>query len=166
MMGMLDMRTQLWRLWPCLRAPVPFFIADGFPDCMDVLGSQRKGSSVAMEVGRSVQRFLTGLAWLPEITCRIGVEARLNFMSSLILKMFVLLRGEAGGSLFRRESVLSIFPGTSRFDLAASRAAFGFGELWSRRDMDRPLLALRGRLFCMLARKEYCWLPCGLVLRA
>ena len=91
MMGMLEMRTQLWRL---CRWWAPFFIAEGFPGCIDVFGSQRKGSSVAIEVGRSVQGFLMGLVWLPETTWRMDVEARLDFMSSLILKTFMLLRGE------------------------------------------------------------------------
>lgn len=89
--GMLEMRTQLWRL---CRWRVAFFIADGFPGCIEVLGSHRKGSSVAMEVGRSVQGFFAGLPWLPDTTWRIEVEARLGFISSLTLKTFMVFRGE------------------------------------------------------------------------
>ena len=57
MTGIFDMRTQLWRL--CRLVPV--FMAEGLNCGIEILSPQRAGSSVAMEVGRSVQGFLMGL---------------------------------------------------------------------------------------------------------
>lgn len=146
MVGMLEMRTVLRRL--CRWAG--FFMADGFPGCMEVLGSQRKGSSVAMELGRSVQGFLMGLLWLPDTACSTEVDARLDVLSSLRWKKFGPLRGEGCGTLLCRRG------GTLRVEVGGSNAAFGFGDVRSSKDTERPLLALRGRLLWTLARKECC----------
>lgn len=146
MIGMLEIRTVLRRL--CRWAG--FFMAEGFPGCIEVLGSQRKGSSVAMELGRSVQGFLMGLLWLPDTACRTEVEARLNFLSSLSWKTFRPFRGASCGTLLCRRG------GTLRVEFGGFKAAFGFGEVRSSKDMERPLLALRGRLLWTLTRNECC----------
>lgn len=98
MMGMLEIRTQLWRL--CLWAG--FRIAEGFAGCIEVLGSQRTGSSVAMELGRSFQRLLIGLLWLPDTAWSMEVDARLALLSSFSWKTFRALVADGCCPLLRR----------------------------------------------------------------
>lgn len=97
------------------------------------------------------------------------MDARLAFGSALaVVKTLLLLRsGEDCGTLLRREGFCSVvLPGISRVGFATLSVVQGLGELLSKRDMERPLLALRGRLLWILARKERCWLIGGLMLRA
>ena len=104
---------------------------------------------------------MIGLLWLPDTACKTEVEALLDFLSSLSWKTFRPSRTDGCGTL------LCLRAGdTLRAGFGGCKVAFGFGETRSSKDIERPLLALRGRLLCMLARKECRWLISGLTFRA
>ena len=149
---------------------------EGLPWLRDVSFSYWKGSLVAIDNGRGFTPSCSGLpltfslrqvqeSSFPETFCKI-LEARLPLGSSWMWNIELRLSGEDGDKACLGEAVLPNPRGALSF-CSGEPSLFSVvldvlrDGSRSSKDMDKPLLALRGKCCWILARNE-CWVcSCG-----
>lgn len=125
--------------------------------------SHSGGLLVAIERGRLSQRGEIGLPSLPEIACKIGVDARLLLVSSWTVNSVAGRRGD-DEEMPRPNFLFSALLGMATLifgcglDGSLAKDALDSARDGPCRDIDNdsPLLLLRGRLSWMLARNDRC----------